>query len=207
MKSYLRMSKFVSMLLFAFVVAVCHVNASGDIAYTSSGGDFDTNSGFTLGFVFSPNSDIIVNALGVFDLGSDGPGLETDHEVGLWRESDETLLALTTVPGGTAGTLISDFRFQSISPVMLIADTDYIVAAYFPTLGDKVVRSTPTASPEIDIEENTRFSSGSSLRFPSAKDNMFLWRSTANFTFTPIPEPNAMTIFMLAGLGLVRRKR
>ena len=72
------------------------------IGYTSSGGVNDLNDEFTMGVRFDTNQAIVIDSLGVLDVGGDG--LAFAHEVGLWDEFG-TQLASVTVLAGTGSTL------------------------------------------------------------------------------------------------------
>ena len=186
---------------FFLLISISLTLQAGTIAYTSSGGNADIGDGRTIGWSFSPNRDIFVDALGILDGGSDGPGLQTAHEVGLWRDSDQALLASATVPNGTAGTLISGFRFQAISPLMLTSGTAYRVGAFYSLTGDKLRNAIPTPAADINMVINTKTNNSDvSLTYPSGLNNA--WRSTANFTYL-VPEPSSLVLAALALLSLL----
>jgi hypothetical protein len=104
----------------------CHVaggaaltGASLAVAGTDS---FDRNN--TFGWRFTPTTDIDVTALGCFDLSSlpsgTGAGLGQSHQVGIYRVSDQVLVASNTVPAGTSSPSSSNFRYVQLDiPVWL----------------------------------------------------------------------------------------
>jgi cysteine-rich repeat protein len=86
------------------------------------------------GWQFQTTASVTVSALGVYDSSDgDGPvmpgnGLNFAIPVGLY-DSGCTQLASVTVPAGTAATLISDYRYVGIAPLVLAAGQTYRVAA------------------------------------------------------------------------------
>ena len=175
------------------------------IGYTSSSGSNDFNVGYTMGVRFDTNQAIIIDSLGVLDVGDNG--LDVAHEVGLWN-SFGIPLASVTVMAGTGSTLQDGFRFASITPVQLAAGETYIVAAYYAdgASGDKLIGTTPMPDFAIALDSVTMFMAGGSLEFPAMVNSDF--RSTANFTFTLVPEPTTALMLMagLAGLALGGRR-
>lgn len=81
------------------------------------------------GFRFTTNLPLLVTDLGIFDLNDDG--LTTAHSVGLWTDSG-SLIASATVGPGTGDTLLSGFRYTSISPVTLSAGGTFRIAVSYP---------------------------------------------------------------------------
>jgi hypothetical protein len=109
------------------------VQAAVVTAVTFTGNTSSTPVGVTetVGWKFT-TTGISINGLGVFD--SDLNGLATSHNVGIWNSSG-ILLASGTVASGTAGTLVNQFRYVSISPLLLGAGTYTIGATWFPGAG------------------------------------------------------------------------
>lgn len=96
---------------------------------TPTGGTFSgTSVTSTRGWEFTTNANLQVNALGFYDQGSDGLGQE--HEVGIFSNLG-SLLVSGIVPAGTAGTLIGDFRYVSIAPIILAAGQTFRIGAFF----------------------------------------------------------------------------
>jgi hypothetical protein len=122
-------------LLLICVGLSCHVAGSDTFTGASlavAGTDsFDRNN--TFGWRFTPTTDIDVTALGYFDLSSlpsgTGAGLGQSHQVGIYRVSDQLLVASNTVPTGTAAPSSSNFRYVRLdTPVRLSSGTTYLVA-------------------------------------------------------------------------------
>ena len=80
------------------------------------------------GWTFTTNSAFQINALGIYDEGLDGFGVA--HEVGIW-DSLGSLLASVTVPSGIGSTLIANFRYVAIAPILLAAGQTFTVGATF----------------------------------------------------------------------------
>jgi hypothetical protein len=151
-----------------------------------------------IGWRFSTNQDITVNSLGAYDYLLDGLSSPTD--VGLWRASDQALIASVTVPAGTSGTLIDHFRFAPISPVVLTSGTEYRITAG--VQGQLAVdRATASLASEINWIGNGAWAGSGTLSFPAhipGPENADRWFG-GNFTFS-VPEPTAV---LLLATGLV----
>jgi hypothetical protein len=166
-----------------------------------------TNGEWSLGFEFSPTSNIDVTSLGSFF-----PSGATDqHGVGLWT-SGGTLIASTTVTGtGTEG-----FDYSAITPVLLLAGQDYVVSAS--TLTDDYADNSPTflVAPDLDYIEHMEISCTTvAACFPTAAITSFD-DFGANFTYTVVapavvPEPSTWSMSIIAGavalFGMMRRRK
>src|SRR5437660_1734543 len=92
-----------------------------------------------IGWQFSVNAPITIDALGLFDVNP--AGLAENHQVGIWDNSG-TLLAQTTVTNGS--TLVAsasnagDWLFADIAPIVLLPGT-YVTGAFFATSADSVM--------------------------------------------------------------------
>lgn len=178
-----------------------HISGGGNI-YT----DDDTN-----GWRFQALQAIDVVKLGTLDLG--GAGLATATDVGLWDDSG-TLLASVTVPAGTAGEYVDQFRYAAISPLPLTAGSFYRIGAS-PQTGavDHVQNTALTVAPEIAFDAGYYASSSNALTFPDIKSEQGTPGEEffgGNFQFDVIPEPItfALAALGMAGLGgYVRRRR
>jgi hypothetical protein len=98
-----------------------------------------------LGYDFTVgNTDQTIIALGIWDdsasdkvegapaVPASPDGLVEAHRVGLWRASDGVLLGSVTVPAGTSGKLVGEFRYVTLdSPITLQANMRYTLGAEY----------------------------------------------------------------------------
>jgi hypothetical protein len=97
-------------------------------------------TGRTEGWQFTPNSPISVTHLGMWDDGfqfSPGySGFNYEIPIGIWRVSDQVLLASTTLGPGTSDPVLGEFRYSEITPLPLNSGETYVIGfqwAYDPT--------------------------------------------------------------------------
>lgn len=174
-------------------------------AYSVTGSGFlGTDAPVTVGFKFTAESASNLTALGYHDEGLDG--LFNAHDVGLYDLAG-TLLATATVPDGTAGNLIGDYRYVTLgSAYALTAGTQYVLAAHT-TAGDgyrynNVPPTTLTVNPMISIGDNASlYTYGPALVFPTSSIGYDLY-ATPNMLLSPVPEPETYAL-LLAGLGII----
>jgi hypothetical protein len=188
----------------AFLLLLSSSASATTLALTSVQGDLVTSASDQLyGWVFSVNTPITVTSLGVYDQAGDD-GLSVSHDVGIFLQSNQSLLVSVTVPAGTAGTLIDGFRFESVSPVALASGT-YVIAMTMPDgnadLQFIYASSFSTAS-EITYV-NSVFDASASLAFPHpAYDGDYspgLFGPNFTFDDSTVPEPST---YSALGLGL-----
>ena len=114
-----------------------------------------------VGWQFTVSSPILVNGLGVFDVGANG--LSESHITGLW-DNGGTLLATTSVSSAStpvaSASAAGDWLFNSIAPVLLAPGT-YVVGAYYATGADFVMaNATITTAPQITFAASRASSNG-----------------------------------------------
>ena len=166
-------------------------------------------AGDVVGFRFTSDLDQQVTALGVWgrDTQLGNTGLTSDHQVGLWRDSDQALLGTVTV--SPSDVMIGDWHYADLaSPVALSAGTSYTVGALYDTTdGDSYITSPTSVS-----TDGISFTMGVA---PTAGDLGFTYpgQTSANQgrfgpnLLTAIPEPASMGLLAVSGLALVRRRR
>lgn len=167
----------------------------------------------TFGYEFSTNSaPVQIFSLGFWDDSQNG--LAQSHQVGIWSADGSTLLVSATIPSGTSAPLDSGFRFVSVTPVTLAANTSYLAGAYLGS--EPVIRfTTATVDPAIALG-STRFAptpSGDGL-FTAPTDAQGTTFDDGYFgpNFNGVPEPTtfalaAVGLGVLTALGLRRRSR
>jgi len=157
--------------------------------------------------------DLSVDALGMWD--HDADGLLVDHQVAIYTDTG-TQLAVATVPAGTSGTLVGQYRYTSIAPIILDSGIAYRIAAFFNT-GEDYMNNGATFSVDSAASSYASFSSwyggpAGSVAFPGgpgASTGGYIGPNL-NFSVVSVPEPNSMILTCLASAGvlrLVRRRR
>ena len=120
-----------------------------------------------VGFAFTPNKDITVGALGVFDLF--GNGLYASFDVGIWDKQTQALLVQTKIQGGSSSALNEGFRWEAIPPLTLRAGTSYVVASYdgvdYEFIG--VIHNSLLTHPDLSLEEGFLQDFQQGLSFPT----------------------------------------
>jgi len=103
--------------ILSFVTQAAIVDPSDDTILTNRGG-----GPFTIGFDFTVDVDVRINALGVEDSLSDG--LSIDSSAGMWRVDadggESELLASVVVPAGTDTVLENGFRYVELDRVITL---------------------------------------------------------------------------------------
>lgn len=85
------------------------------------------STGDAIGYRFTVNEQISVTDFGVWNADQTG-GMDTDHPVGLWDDT-QTLLADVVVT--TAGTVVGDWIYTPVTPVVLNPGTTYTIAVVY----------------------------------------------------------------------------
>jgi hypothetical protein len=122
------------------------------------------------------------------------------------------LLTSATVPAGTAGTLVNDFRFAAISPIVLGSGSYTIGGFGLGTSLDDFRFAVPdyTAIPGLTIGPAVASAFGNpSLTYPTqvvgfANPGYF----GPNFEGAPVPEPGSwiLLVTILGAVGVLRRR-
>jgi Domain of unknown function (DUF4082) len=188
------------------------VRADTPAVTLTSPGETYSGDPFTLGFEFTVSQSVSVTALGVYDADI-VHGLANPAQVGIW-DVNGNLLASTTVPAGTGGTLIDNFLYSSIAPLSLTAGVDYVVGAHVNDTATSFNTDQGGAGSYNSVVTGIqdRFSENGSLTFPDLTDGHpgGAWLG-GNFLIgtNSVPEPSSIvmaTIAFLAGLGYTLRR-
>lgn len=167
---------------------------------------FGGSTGDVVGLRFTADVDMTVTDLGVANDMSDGV-LDSAHMVGLWRNSDQALLASVSVD--STGTAVGDFFYESIAGVNLTAGNTYTIGAMYTATDNDFYISSP-ASVSLDGISATNgvfpASGDQGFVFPTS-DSTNLGRFGANFIWRPVPAPASMALLGLGGLVATRRRR
>lgn len=209
----MRRSLLIAAVAAAMLLTTASLATAGTIAISAiSGGTAATAGGDQLyGWIFSTSAAVTVTALGVYDMGD--PGLSISHDVGIYRQSDQSLVGSATVPAGVSGFLDSGFRFTNLgTSIGLSADT-YVIVMTMPAYNADSqlidVSSFNTASPITWI--NSALGSSSALAFPdpSGNGNFAPGLFGPNFIFEEqsVPEPASALLLVAGFVGLLVRRR
>ena len=212
-------SRFATTVLFA-------VSASNALAgpvitgFTGGGGPFPSYNGTLLpsgdavGFQFEADLNLTVTDLGILVDPRDGE-VDSAHEVGLWRVSDQALLGSASVDG--TGTVLDGFIYSSLnSGISLIAGQEYVLAALYASDDQDSYVSGPTTITTDGISMTVGVfpvDANLGLVFPTGVSIGNLARIGPNMIASavpaPVPAPATLAIFGLglAGLGWSRRKK
>ena len=98
---------------------------------------FDNTANDLTGFRFTVGAAAItVTDLGMYDDLFDGLG--EAHDVGIFDVTSQALVVRASIPAGQVATLDGDFRFVPVTPVVLSANTTYVILMYRPTDVDAI---------------------------------------------------------------------
>lgn len=210
-----------SALVFFFVFAIARVSAQINLIDgpgTGYKGGFP--GGNNLGYEFTVGmTPLNVTALGFWGAGS---ALYTDHQIGLWDTSGG-LLATVLLPMGASRAPGSSFVFQALaSPVLLSANTNYVLTALYPDFADGYSYNiypgehpTMTGATLVGTRTGTPSPSATFYFPPTVVTNGAMWVGP-NMTFTPVtavPEPSTYAVgaitlaSLVVGLKIRRRRR
>lgn len=221
--SFMGRTELLVVVILVTAFAACpHADADLALQITGAGG-LKYDETYTHGWEFTTHRELRVSELGLYDFQQNGLGVE--HEVGLFRSSDQQLLASVFVGPGTDDPLEGGFRYAGLaSPLTLEASEKYFVGAlYYPMSHDMDYAaflwsfdSSPPGSisvhPAISLDQEGFDQTGPGLAFPTEgprrPDDLHI---SSNFRFEVVPVPAAVLLGALglgcAGWRLRRRTR
>lgn len=205
----------------------------GAVALTAATGAIDRTTGWTFQ---TGNLPVEVSALGYFDAGNTAPaepadGLFVAHDIALYDDAGSEITRTTVGPGET-GFLNRNWRYNSINPILLPANSTFTIASFapegtyqtadpfdpvpafdsdwlFPLPGGGV----DARQPNIDFDPAVTFITSRfelfqpDLTFPTNTSNSRFGIAGANFIFEAIPAPGSAALLGLGALAATRRRR
>jgi hypothetical protein len=190
------------------------------IAITTPTNTITSHGSYTLGYEFETGSNpLTVTKLGVWDVGSGSPGLVGAHQVAIFSADGlQTQLTSATVPAGTPGIQIGDYGYVSISPLVLLPSTDYIIVTESNIDDDLFHNSANPGSfpvfstPDVNYvqRESGALGAGNTVTFPSGSGNGASAWDAPNFYVSTVstPEPASVTLLVLgSSMALAARLR
>jgi hypothetical protein len=189
-------------LIFAALPAAA-LFADSTAGFYGGGGNLNNFPNAT-GYFFTPNVNLTVTALGIYDAGA--PGFTDSHDVGIFL-ANGTPVTNTTLAAGLPGFAADGSRFLSVAPVGLTGGTQYYIEGNNWTT-DQFAFGTGavTYAPEItwngfgDSNSNSIF--GSVTNLGGQPGNL-----GPNFQFTTAPEPGSLVLLGLGCVTSLLRKR
>jgi len=190
------------------ILAASVAQANQAVTLLDTGTTNSLNGPWTLGFGFTPSSNINVTSLGSF-----APSPSYTREIGIWDMSG-TLLMEGQVTG--AESVVNFFNFTTAitthtgAGTSLMGGTSYVVGATALN-GDGTWSFAPNFTVDSGISYNgISYAAGGSLTFPTVVDTRAVSYFGGNFTFdkgTPTtPSPAAILPFIGGLLGAARRR-
>lgn len=223
--------------ILSLLLLLCRSTSAQTSAITFTGvtGGFQDGVPRVIGWEFTTGSQaLLVEQLGVFDFQEDG--LQMAHDVAIFSNQTHNAIVSATVSTGNSAPLSGFFRYASVSPTLLQADTEYVVAAAWSANGDPFVWTPSIGSPSADIQNlvinpaltlgltvsglpaSARFEDTTSvLQFPNKRigdifpgDPRTLFVGP-NFTFSvaTVPEPGLVGLIagiIVPGIGVLIRR-
>lgn len=222
----------------SFLVLICGVLVMAQTALADTlATDFDVKSGTqvtntnTVGWRFGLTEDILVTQLGCLngvvtpEAGNDNSRAGATHNVGIYSETTQALLASAVVTNGGAGST-NQWSWTALSQPLLLSSTDtYRIATH--TSGDLWTFNTANHSVGPEILIGTDLAPGAALddvpgsrvaAYAEGNDVLqypsdLLWNVSviydgifgANFQYTVVPEPSTLALLVCGLVGLFVR--
>ena len=201
------MNKFKAFSLAVFISCVAtFASANTIITNPGPGSLFGTTANTTFGYDFTVGSSALeLTALGIWDLQQNG--LTESHTVSVWDTSGN-LLATAVISAGTINPLVGEFRYATISPIILSAGTTYVLGAtYIDHTLDPFVRNVSgdqaTFDPAVSAG-NARTKTGGGFGFPDNTSEGAGSEVGPNAQFrlaNGVPDPGSTALLLGLGIG------
>jgi hypothetical protein len=198
-------------LIVALTLCIFTGAASATPLYTLSSDYGFRNATWTLGEIFTVGAnDITVTALGAYDNAQNGFISQGGIAVGLYRESDGSLLGSTHVTSND--TLDGFFRYANISDIVLSAGQQYRVVAANDSDPYNIALNTFSFDPAVSYDGSTLCLGGLQFCTPFSNNYGFntntAYMANLQFGSTPVGTKTSSTVpepasIALLGLGMV----
>lgn len=185
-------------------------SASSGVTNVTGGtiSNFDSGNR-TLGYTFTPQNNVIIDTLGLWD--NQGDGLDASHIVGIWNSAG-ALKANVTIAAGTAnsasGPIIQGGQVRSAPTfIFLTAGQTYTISALYNN-DDEFISAADgfTMSPDFTYIDERLSAGNSGFSFPTLTSSR-LGILGPSFTYVnAAPEPTSLTLIATTPL-LTRRRR
>lgn len=192
--------------ILAIVCTVFMGTTNATPLYSLSSDNGYSNGNWSFGEIFTVGSqDLVVTALGAYDNGLDGFLTSGGIQVGLYLESDGSLLASTAVQSSDA--IDGDFRFSDIADFTLLSGEQYRVVA---ASGSDLYNIQPNSSMfDSKVTYNGYHYCSGNLQFCSNgnQGSNMTWMANMQLSSTSIPEPMGLALLAFGLLGLSFSKK
>ena len=186
-----------TLLIIALIFGMARVAPAATAISFASPGNYNYAEGWSLGFKFSPESDICVTSLGYYDYFPDG--ISDSHPAGIY-DSSGSLLLLATI--SSASYLEDSFRYEDVTSTLLTSGEEYYCMVL--TSNADAYTWNPSGflvSQSIDFLGTAVYSHHAThLTFPDKVYPEVNGFFGANFKFTSVPGPASI---LLLGSGLI----
>jgi hypothetical protein len=199
--------------LFAGLLGLMIIGTSGvasatpAVSFTSPILDF-ANITDLVGWQFTVNNNITVNALGFYD--NPANGITGSHDIGIYNDATQSLVVSGTV--SPSDPYSNWFNWKSVAQTVLTAGQTYDIVAVLNGNNRTWDPNGFTVDPNIAYVKNVWSNGTSTLSFPTSTDgNPTPSYFGPNFEIASagVPEPStiALTIIGLAGFGFGKRRK